>query len=221
MSKTSVTRTCSVILGACIALVCLFASSAAFAQGWQNLICDREQQEEAQDSCDATPFLAANIGSTQAESFHYTTDHTLTTRQFLYDWLGGPSPTPLSAWNSATVENGLYFECDGAVVTFPPGNGKDPEPRDYVTLIFSDFGPEIDGVNFLAVNSSGQVVDEATKQTNSNQDFQVVTLGPHYKTDPIFDITKVYMWHVQTNTCNRDCTEPVISEVRACDIDTL
>jgi hypothetical protein len=206
----NLTEAGSLIVATCAALVCFITPSDGFAQDWIQTTCDRGANE-GQDACDATPFDSANAGSTSAESYHYTTDHTMTSRQFLYGDLGGPGSNFFSLATYANVGEALEFFCDGAVVEFPNG-----ESRDYVTFVFSEFSGDSNGVNFLAVNASGTVIDEATKRAPP-QEFEVVTLGPHPRSGSSYDIQKVYMWHVD-GTCNIDCAEPVISEVRACDV---
>lgn len=207
MSKSHV---CSLVVATCAALVCLAAPEDGYAQEWEELTCEREAPE-GQDACDATPFDSANAGSTSAESYHYTTDHTMTSRRFLYGDLGGPGSNFFSLATYTHVGDALEFACDGALVEFPNGVS-----RDYVTFVFSEFSDDSNGVNFLAVNASGNIIDEATKRAPT-QEFEVVTLGPHPRTGSSYDIQKVYMWHVD-GTCSIDCAEPVISEVRACDV---
>lgn len=211
----NVARTCSIAVGACVALSFLFAPAQGFSQDWKRRICERDEDNrgQGQDNCDATPFLSANVNSTSAESYHYTTDHTMTSRMFQYSWLGGPPSAGFYLYNSTNVENGLLFDRDGAEVVFPQ-----EEARDYVTFIFSDFkGPDL-GINFLAVNSSGQIIDEATLDSVPQDEFEVVTLGPHPNSGSSYDIQKVYMWHVDTSSCQMYWVEPVITEVRACDV---
>ncbi|GEM_PF-2658917 len=206
----NVTDACSLFVATCAALVCLAVPEDGSAQAWEDLTCDRGAPE-GRDACDATPFDSANAGSTSAESYHYTTDHTMTSRQFLYGDLGGPGSNFFSLATYTNVGKALEFFCDGAVVELPSG-----EPRDYVTFVFSEFSGDSNGVNFLAVNASGTVIDEATRRAPTTE-FEVVTLGPHPRSSSSYDIQKVYMWHVD-DTCSIDCAEPVISEVRACDV---
>jgi len=85
----NVTDACALFVATCAAIGCLAVPENGFAQAWEDTTCERKAPE-GQDACDATPFESANAGSTSAESYHYTTDHTMTSRQFLYGDLGGP-----------------------------------------------------------------------------------------------------------------------------------
>jgi hypothetical protein len=88
-----------------------------------------------------------------------------------------------------------------------------PQPREYVTFVFKGFSAR---VNFIAVDSGGQIVDEATKANyDPDEGAEVVTLGTGST-----DIDRVYMHHVPLPAdlgCDFACQEPVLSEVRACD----
>jgi hypothetical protein len=199
------------VVGTCAALSVLLLSNAAFGQAWTQTTCQRSATE-GQDTCDATPFLNANIGTQSGVSYHHDIDHNPNfNREFDYTYLTGPFSDPLSLVNKTNVENGLFHKGEGTMVELPI-----EDDRDYVTFIYRNEHPG--RVNFIAVNSNNTIIDEATKG-NPQSGFEVVTLGPHPQSGSTYDIDTVYMWHVEASTCNKDLTEPTITEVRACDVE--
>ena len=149
------------------------------------------------DVCDVETFNAASQGW-----YDQSMQPWLSPNGFEFEVISGGGWLLVDDWTN--LGQGLFFECDTMLMTLP-------DRREYVTLVYKGFPAT---VNFVAVDGSNNIVDEATKENlNPGVGAEVVTLGTGSAL-----IDAVYMHHVYSATdCDYDCQEPMISEVRACD----
>jgi hypothetical protein len=168
---------------------CVMSVPSAIAQDAP--ICDLDP-----DPCDVENFQGTTTGNKGA---NYTSPD-----GFVFDaYNAGDFYIEDHDW----TEKNLFFSCNASFVELP-------QERQYVNLVYNGFSARI---NFIAVDSSGNVVDETTKRNQTGEGAQVVTLGP--SADPL--ISRIYMHHVGDSCDSYTCGEPTLSEIRACNINNV
>lgn len=171
-----------------MALVCLTATGA-WAQ--EEPLCEKAHNPQ----CDVVTFESLATGNPGGN---------FTQNNFSFKYLG-PYTNGFLIDDVSYLSHGLMFSCNTSVI-------KLPVTHRYVTFTYVGYPATIE---FLAVDSNGQVVDSEVHHNEFNQQqgqAQSVTLwGLKGR------IAQVYLHHVDDATsCNFDCGEPFIGEVRAC-----
>jgi len=169
----------------------LLLAAAPLTAAAQNLSCKERQ-------CDVETFANMSTG-------FYGSPFT-TVNNFVFDHASGKD---FRIETHAGTDHALNF--DYAESTIIPPN----PPYGYVSFTFDDHtGPEESGVEFRAIDGSGNTVDEI--YVPHGTPLRTVTLSA----DGNGNIDKVKMFHVSgqhgAGQCGLDSVEPHIGEVRAC-----
>lgn len=123
---------------------------------------------------------------------------------FDFQLVWGPSPSGLGTAYHDELGEALEFGCYSTLITLK-------NPRQFVTFTFTGFKGH---VNFVALDGNDDPIDEETIENDYavTDQAQSVTLWGIQQ-----GIEKVYMHHVD-GSCNTLCNEPIIGEVRACNL---
>lgn len=182
----------AIIIGTALAVV-LSGTKTAHTQGNPNCSAGGD------DTCSVETFTSASTGG---KGDNWSSPNNFEFTQLEGNSLQVEGPSTLGA----NLGNGFFFPCDSTMVEFPTP----PEPQ-YVTFVLKGKNPDT-LINFVAFDGGGDIVDETVKRNRGTgeEGAEVVHLGTGKKR-----IQFVVMHHVDPE-CNFNCSEPVISEIRAC-----